>query len=74
MPKLHSESVKIRLSDVEDRVPSIKALLDKIIEVVRDAQLREYICQVNHTADCFWSELSRDYKRRARRIDLQLRD
>lgn len=38
--RLHSQ---IRLSDIEDRFPRIKALVEEDIEVLRDAQLPKHL-------------------------------
>lgn len=54
MTKFHPQSVKIRLCDIENRIPSVKPLFDKVVEVVRDTQLSKDACQFSHTVGCVW--------------------
>jgi len=47
------EYSQIRLSDVQYGFPGIETLLDKGIEILTDAQLREDLRQSSHTAGLF---------------------
>ncbi len=52
--EFHTQRIEVGFGDVEDGFPSIKTLLEEVVEVVRDTQLREYISQVSHTVDRRW--------------------
>ena len=54
MAKLHVKGVEVGLCDVKNRLPCIKTLLEKVVKVVGDTQLRENVSQFSHTVDCVW--------------------
>lgn len=51
MAELDPQSIQVRLGDVQDCVPRIEALVNKRIEVLRDAQLAENRLQRSHIGD-----------------------
>lgn len=56
---------QIRLSDIQDSIPSIKALLNEAVEILTDTQLRENLRQFSHTAGLCLKQYGQRYSRNA---------
>lgn len=57
---MHERHVQIRLGDIEDGIPCVKALLDKGIEILCKSQLHEYSTQFSHTAGLILAHATRN--------------
>lgn len=51
MAELDTKSVQVRLGDIQNRIPRVEALVDKRVEVLRDAQLAENRLERSHIDD-----------------------
>ena len=61
MTKFDTQGIEVGLGYVEDCVPGVKALIEEVLEILRDPQLRKYVFQFSHTAGSFvWIQPSRN--------------